>query len=80
MRAIVDENNQIVTWANNLNPSISIDCPDDYTPETYDFINGEFIPKEPSVQSEQDQRIEALVNAGFSIEQAQLMVSILNNQ
>ena len=62
MRAIVDENNQIVTWANNLNPSISIECPEDYSPDKYNYSNGVFTLKPPSINFEKRQENIKLMN------------------
>jgi len=57
--------------------------------ENFDFKNYDYIPSTPGVYdpngfvlkqmpSEEDIKKEALVNAGFTFEQAELIVSLLN--
>ena len=62
------------------------EIPNDYHPSKYDYLpsvsgvydpNG-FVLKQEA--SDEEAKKEALVNAGFTIEQAELMISILNNQ
>lgn len=65
----------IKAWGIGITDESAIECPDDYSPSTYDFVNGEFIPKEPPQETN---KLEKLVNAGFSIEQAQIILSITN--
>ena len=59
--------------------------PNDYHPSKYDYIpsvSGVYDPNGfvlKTQTSEGDAKLEALVNVGFTIEQAQAMLLILNN-
>ena len=40
---------EVVAWGKGLIPSdgvILVDCPEDYDPELYDYIDGNFVRKE----------------------------------
>ena len=40
----------VVGWGKRLPEDSTIECPDDYSPEKYNFINGNFIIKEDYVE------------------------------
>jgi hypothetical protein len=78
MKAKLNSEGEIISWGiayNNVSQENIIDVPDDYSPLLYDYVDGEFISKDPQQEAS---KLDELVNAGFTLEQAQLILAITN--